>query len=298
MGAWLQDVRFAWRQLRKSLGFTAVAVITIALGIGPNTAIFSVVYGQLWGPREGKGDPSRRIVIWSRHGKEQGYGDRGAIHVSPRDYLEWKRQATSFEGIGAVIQTDMNLDDQTQNPQRITIQSYTPGLMTLSGIPLMMGRDFLPEEGTPGKEHELILGHKLWKERYNSDPHIVGKQVRLDNVPYTVVGVRIPGESDRRVEQIWTCLVVSPNQPDQDQRFLTVVGRLKDGVTAQQAQAEIDTISQRLAQMYPRSDAGWSADVRLNIDSWNDQRTMTNLWLLMATVSLVPICFQVVPSEL
>lgn len=145
-----QDIRFALRMFRRNPGFTTVAVLTIALGIGPNTAIFSTIYGLLWGPREAT-QFDRTVILWSKHGSEQGYGDRGNIHVSPRDYLEWRRLSASFAGMGAVIQTDMTFDDQAQNPQRITIQSYTPGLMTVTGMPIMMGRDFVAEEGAPGK---------------------------------------------------------------------------------------------------------------------------------------------------
>jgi putative ABC transport system permease protein len=281
-----QDVRFALRMFHRNRAFTTLAVLTIALGIGPNTAIFSTIYGLLWGPREAtKFD--RTVILWSKHGSEQGYGDRGNIHVSPRDYLEWKRQTSSFAGMGAVTQRDMNLDDQAQNPQRITIQSYTPGLMTVTGMPIMMGRDFVAEEGAPGKDHEVILGHKLWQQRYNSDPHILGKQIRLDDGPYTIVGVRPPGETDRRLEQLWTCLVVDPTLPDQDERYLTVLAVLKPGVTADQAQAEMNTISRRLALLFPKSDAGWTVDVKSSASSWIDQRTLTNLLLLMGTVVLV-----------
>lgn len=282
----LHNLRYAGKQWKKSPAFAFTVILTIALGIGPNTAIFSTLCGQIWGPRESP-VADRTVVLWSRRGHEQGWGDRGQINVSVHDYREWQLRSRSFEGLGAVTQTDVTLDDLHENPKRITVQFYTPGLITLLGTPLLMGRDFLPVEGTPGNNHVVIIGHRLWKERYGSDPEILGKQLRLDNQNYTIVGVRVPGESDRRVEQAWPVLALGDRPAGDDIRDLTVLGVLKHGISQQDAQTEMDAISRQLAKDFPLEDKGWTVSLQSAASSWNDQRLLNNLWLLMGAVSFI-----------
>lgn len=287
-----RDIRYALRMLVRNKGFAATAVLTIALGIGPNTAIFSMLYAVFWAPT-GIPNGDRMAVLWSTHGVEQGFGTRGGIHVSPREYLFWKTQSTTLEDFTAIVQDQVTLADG-EYPERIQIQSFTPGHVTLNGGHFMLSRDFLPEEGMSGKEHVVVLSNQFWRRRHNSDPDVIGKSLRLNGIPYTIVGVLAPGWWDRRREPLWPALVVDPQQPGVDRHTLTVQATRRPGVTTAQAQAEMNAISTRLAERYPQLD-GWGVRVDERRNSWLNDRTATNLWLLMGSVSLVLLiaCFNV-----
>jgi putative ABC transport system permease protein len=212
---------------------------------------------------------------------------RTRVHLSARDYREWSHRATSFDGLGAVIQRQVTLNDHTERPERIQIQYQTPGLFTMLGQRMILGRDFTSAEGIKGNHYVVILSHRLWQSRFGGDPQIIGKSIRLDSEVYTIVGVTAPGSNDRRKEPLWPVLVVGADESQLDNRLLTVLGQLKPGVTLGQAQAEMNAISAALAREYPKSDAGWNVSVELARNNWLPKRTSQNLWLLMATVTLV-----------
>lgn len=280
------DIRFAFRLLVRNPVFAATVILTIALGIGPNTAIFSILHAVFWAPGDSP-IAKQRTVLWSVHGNERGFGVRGGIHVSPRDYLEWRREASSFERMDAVIQREVTLNDDTDNPERIQIQSYTPGAISRHfAMPMALGRDFLEEEGLPGKDIAVVLSHRFWQQRYNGDPKVLGRQIRLDGRPYTIVGVLAAGWWDRRREPLWTSLAVSPEMPGYT-RQLTVLAIRKPGVTMEQAQAEMNAIAVRLGAKYPDTNGGWTVRADVAKNSWLNERTSSNLWMLMGAVSLV-----------
>jgi putative ABC transport system permease protein len=273
----LSDVRFALRLLARSPGFAAASVLTIALGIGPNTAIFSLLYAVFWAP-SGNPNAGRQSVVWFRHGDEQGSGVRGGIHVSPRDYLDWKRESASFERLDAVLQRNVTLNDDADYPERLQIQSYTPGTVTgYYSMRFAVGRDFEEEEGRPGKGEVVILSNRFWQQRYKSNPNVLGKQIRLDGRPHTIVGVLERGWWDRRREPMWPCLVVSADQPNRDQHTLTVLGLRKPGISNPQAEAELNRIAARSAERYPKTNAGWTVRVDQAKNSWLNERTSSNL---------------------
>jgi putative ABC transport system permease protein len=295
--AWLgqfgRDVRYGTRMLLKNRAFTVAAVLVMALGIGPNTAMFSILYGVFWGPT-GNRNESRLVAIWSRplddsvklRGDTDGM-DRTRIHVSPRDYQEWKRRSKSFETFIAVFQRMAILNDDAGEPEHIQIQYYTPGWFTTLGYPIIMGRDFLPEDGIKGNHRVVIITNRFWRSRYGADPNIIGKRIRLEGEAYTVVGVTAPGYQDLRQEPLFPVLVVDSEKFPPDLRILGVGGLLKPGVSIEQARSEMEAISAALAREYPQSDAGWSVNIRQSRNSWLPKRTYQNLWLLMGAVALV-----------
>jgi putative ABC transport system permease protein len=288
MDRFWQDLRYSLRRLLKNPTFTCAAVLVIALGIGPNTAMFSVIYGVFWA---GWAESSRMVVLWANprdnsiewRGTTDGM-DRTRVHISLREYGEWQRRCQSFEAFSAVVQRQVTLNDDAQEPERIVIKYVTPGLFTMNGKRMILGRDFTPEDGTQGNHHVVILSNSLWQARYGGDPQILGKSLRLDGQSYTVVGVAGPGAGQ---EPLWPVLVVKADESRMDNRILTVIARLKPGVSLRQAQAEIDAVSAALAQEYPKSNAGWSVSVERARNNWLPRRTFQNLWLLMGAVTLV-----------
>src|ERR1700689_3207472 len=160
-----RDVCFGFRLLLKNPGFTAIAILALALGIGANTAIYSMVYATLLAPLPYH-DPSQLVIVWSKiQGNKNG--------VAAGDYLDWRNQNTVFQGLHAWTGTSINLATANR-PEQVQAQIGTPGFVTTIGLQLMLGRDFLPEEGEVGKDHVAILNYNLWKERFGGDPKIIG----------------------------------------------------------------------------------------------------------------------------
>src|SRR5271154_6331438 len=162
----LRDIKFGFRLLIKSPGFASVAVLALALGIGANTAIFSLVYGTLLAPLPYP-HPDQLVMVWSRI-KDNNNG------VSAGDYLDWKRETTAFQNLAAWTGSAVNLSTSGR-PQTVQSQRNTPGFLSMMGHRFLLGRDFLPEEGQVGKNHEAILTNHIWKNRYGADPGIVGR---------------------------------------------------------------------------------------------------------------------------
>lgn len=277
MQSTMQNLRYALRMLRKSPGLTATMVFTLALGIGATTAIYTAVYATLIAPMPYP-HPDQLVMVWS---KIQGFRNVTAA----QDFLDWQEQSKSFQGLKAFTGTSFNMAGK-QEPEMVPARMVTPGSCNMIGNRFILGRDFLPEEGVDGKDHVAILMNKLWR-RLGSDPNIIGKQIMLDQKPYTVVGVFAPGSTDRLNEDLLVPLVFTPQQKNHDFHWLLVLGRLKDGVTLQQAQADMDAVTAHIAQANPRSNKGWGARVeRLQNDFLGDNIKLT-LWLLLGAVGCV-----------
>ena len=263
--------------MRKNPGLTLAVLLTLALGIGANTAIFTVDYATLLAPLPYP-DAGQLVMVWSKM-----QGSRNAI--SAPDFTDWKRQSTSFQDLNAQTQRSFNVATRDQ-PEQMEGRITTPGLYRMLGYPFLLGRDFLPEEGQPGKDRVVILTHKFW-ERLGSDPRVLGAAVRIDGEPYTVVGVFAPGLTDRGQGEFAVPLAFRPEQFNRDMHWLDVLGRLKPGVTIKQAQADMDAVTARLALIYPASNKGWGALVEpLRNDFIPSERIMT-LWLLLGAVAFV-----------
>jgi putative ABC transport system permease protein len=272
------DVRYGLKLLAKSPAFTVTAIMTIALGIGPNTAMFCAMYTVFWAPSD---DPSngRTSVLRAK------IGEGPPVFLTTREYLAWQRHSVSFELFTANTWARVTLNDDADYPERIELQSFTPGHIPMRGGVFTLGRDFRPEEAVAGGPPAAVLSNQFWQQRYHADPAIIGKQIRLDGVPHTIVGVLAPGWWDRRREPLWTSLRFG--EPDSlDVRMLTVMAMRKPGVTNAQAQAELSTLVKHGGAATPSGDLR-DADVTEARSNWGNERTNANLYLLMATVSLV-----------
>ncbi len=276
----LRDVRFGCRLLLRAPAFTAVALLALALGIGANTAIFSVIYATYLAPLP-LHDPARLVMVWT-----QGAGGRNS--TAPADFLEWQRQSTVFDGLTAWTGRGVNLATD-ERPEFVQVGMSTPSLLRMMGYgyPLTLGRDFLDEETTPGRDRVVLLSHRLWRERFGSNPQIAGSQVRIDGVPYTVIGVLAPGAGDRHAYQMWMPLAFTPEQMVHDNHWLTVMGRLKPGVTIERADAEMKTIAQHLATTVPVSNARKSVSVEAFRNNFVSTNVKSALWLLVGAVGFV-----------
>lgn len=260
MSGFLQDVRYALQQIRKNPGFAAIAVITLALGIGANTSIFSVVNGVLLRALPFH-DPDRLVRVW--HVPPQ--ASFPGIHtftVSPANYLDWKKQNDVFEQTAIYHYRSLTLTGGNRAEQVDSAEVSGDFFATL-GIQPTLGRTFTTtEEDQPARANVVVLSSRFWQEHYGSNREIVGHTITVDGANYLVAGVMPPSFRFPDFAQMWTPLgwtdrekAVRGNHND------TVIARLKPGVDVNQAQAEMDTISNRLAQQYPEDDKGWGAVV-------------------------------------
>ncbi|HEX3471727.1 MAG TPA: ABC transporter permease [Silvibacterium sp.] len=273
----LQNLRFSLRMLRKNPGLTITVLLTLALGIGANTAIFTVDYAALLAPMPYP-QSKQLVVVWS---KIQGFHNG----VSAGDYTDWKNQSSSFQDLNAWTGGSFNIATKDQ-PENIDGRRTTPGFYRMLGIPFFMGRDFLPDEGQPGRDHVIILTHKLW-EHLGANPKILGQPVRLDGQPYTVVGVLPAGLYDRGQGDLVVPLAFKPEQVNHDFHWILVMGRLKPGVTIAQAQADMNGVTARIAQAYPKSNKGWGSFVEPLQDDFLPKERILTLWLLLGAVGFV-----------
>ncbi len=239
----LQDVRYGIRTMRRNPGFTAVAVTALALGIGANTAVFSVVNAVLLRPLA-YADPNRLTTILRL----------GVDPVSPANFLDWQKDNHVFSRMAAAEYFEPNLSDQSA-PERVVGLHITHDMLPLLGVQPLLGRMFLPEEDDPGKEHEIILGYGLWQRSFSGDAGVVGKTVNLDGVPYTVMGI-MPREFKfapfwATKAQFWVPFPLKQLAGDRGGNSLRVFARLRDGVSLEQARAEMAAITARMEQQYP-----------------------------------------------
>jgi putative ABC transport system permease protein len=273
----LQNLRFSLRLLGRNPGLTITVLLTVALGIGANTAIFTVDYATLLAPLPFP-QPNQLVMVWSKIQDNRN-------GVAAGDFSDWKQQNAVFSDLNAFTGTSFNIATKDQ-PQFLQASLTTPGLLQMQGEPLFLGRYFLPEEGQAGHEHVVILTHKLWL-KLGADRKIVGTTLRLDNEPYTVVGVQAPGDQDRGQNQLTVPLVFKPEQLNHDFHWLLVMGRMKPGVTLEQARQNMDAVTAHIAQLYPRSNKGWGAKVELLKNDFLPPERIQMLWLLLGAVGFV-----------
>jgi putative ABC transport system permease protein len=279
MSALLSDLRFAVRMLIKAPAFSLAVIFALALGIGPTTAIYSIVHATLLAPLPYP-DPDQLVLVWSRRQETR-------EATSPADYLEWKKQSTSFQYLEPFLPRGFNLSTP-EAPERIRARQVSPNGHRMFGQSVLLGRDFAPDEDQPGKQHVVLLKHRLWQERFGGDPGLVGRDIRLDGVPYRVIGILRPGAMDRLPADIWIPLALKPEDIANRQfRSLLLSGRLKPGVTREQAQQEMNVITARLGQQFPDSNRGRSASVEALQNNFLSAAVVRNLWLLLAAVSFV-----------
>jgi putative ABC transport system permease protein len=250
-----QDVRYALRMLWKHRFATFVCAGALALGIGANTAIFSMAEAFLLHPVP-LNDVNRIVAMVDSQPQHVENSP-----VAPATYLEWQSQANSFEQVGAYAWDGVNFTGDT-TPQKIQDFLVTTNFFSVLGVQPQLGRDFLAEEGQPGRNHELILSHGLWERRYASDPKILGKTVKVNGKPFTIVGVMAKGFDYPMSAEAWLPMAFDAKaRIDREQRQLLVLGRLKPKVSIAQAKAEMLTIAEHQAEAYPDSYKGFQLRV-------------------------------------
>lgn len=256
----IQDFRYGLRVLRKSPGFAVVAILVLALGIGANTAIFSVVNTVLLRPLPFE-DPARIVHVWHVP-PPKSFPGMTRFSVSTANYIDWRQQNDVFEDMAIYTGSSMNLTGGDK-AESLLAATVAPNFFSVLGVKPLLGRTFLPGEEQPGQNHKVVLTHAFWQSRFGGDRSIVGRQITLDDEPYTVVGVMGPGFMyPMWEEKIWTPLTWSDKERSvRGEHHSMVLARLKRGVDIKQAQAEMRTISDRLARQYPEDNKDWGAVV-------------------------------------
>ncbi len=275
----LRDSRYAIRQLAKSPGFTTVAILTLALGIGATSAMFSVINGVLLRPLP---YPNAETLMRVHEIVPQ----YGRFSVAPATFLDWRQQNTVFERIAAYAGGGATLTDAS-GAERLSNAEVSWDVFELLQVRPALGRGFRAEEDTPGKDNVIVLSHRMWQRRFAADPNVLGKPVTLNGAPSTIVGVMPPGFyfPSRQVEY-WTPIAIDPANASRGAHFLGVLARLKPGVSQQQAETEMKTIAGRLGQQYPKESANESAEiVALHEQVIGDSRPA--LLTLMAAVGVL-----------
>ena len=280
-GSVWRNVRFALRQLLRSPGFALTAILTLALGIGPNVAIFSIIWTTFLAPLPYP-HADQLVVVWNHYKGER-------TSTSGYEYAQLAAENRSFERLDFQSWLVLHLTNPDHTADETGGLPSSPGLETRTvGYPMALGRDFQPDEGGPGRDHLVILSHLLWQDRYHSDPNILGKSILIEDEPYTVVGVTHADPHDRHGGvEFGVPIRFLPGVPTN--QFGIMIGRLKPGVTLAQAQAELSVIERRFAlQHNGRRDADASSlTVERFRNDWLDVKTQRNLWLLLGSVGLV-----------
>jgi predicted permease len=286
----IQDLRYAARTMLRSPGFTATAVIALALGIGANTAIFSVVNAVLLRPLPFD-QPDRLVQVW--HTPPQAtFPGMKEFAVSPANFIDWRNESRGFQAMAAYGFGRYTLTG-SGHPEAIRTCAATSGLFSILHVRPLLGRDFLDGEYEPDHDHEVVLSYGLWRSHFGGNPEMVGKNIELNGQAFTVIGVMGPGfqfpiasgPDDRA--QMWKPLAWSDrDRAVRDNHNYGVVARLRDGVSLRHAQAELDAIANRLALQYPAENKGWGAiAVPLRDDLVGDVRPA--LLILLGAVALV-----------
>lgn len=293
----MTDLRYAFRQLAKSPGFTLVAILTLALAIGANTAVLSLVNALLIRPLPYKA-PESVVLLWER------FSTQGLerIPVSAPEYLDYEKQATSFEKIGAFNYATYNLTTGDV-PERVSGAVVSPTLFPLLGVEPVKGRVFTQQEGGQGRDDVVIISARLWERRFNSDPTIVGNKISLNGRPHTVVGImprkfdfplplfNVQGSRFASRPDIWKPIAFTNDELSARYwRSYGVIGRLRRGVSNAQAQAQIDTITANFRQTNPKNYPAGLTEFGAKLYPLQDQVVgpmRTGLWILLGAVTLV-----------
>ncbi|HEY1656742.1 MAG TPA: ABC transporter permease [Candidatus Sulfotelmatobacter sp.] len=284
MSGFIQDIRYTLRQLKKSPGFAAVAVVTLALGIGANTAIFSVVNGVLLRPLAFK-DPARLVRVWHTP-PAKSFPGMSTFAVSAANYLDWRSENHVFDDMAIYAYHGFTLTG-SDKPEQVDAGAVSASFFPALGVEPMLGRVFSADEDQPGRSNVLVLSYRFWQEHFGSNRDIVGHNITMDGQSYLVAGVMPPSFRFPDFAQVWTPMAwTGQERAVRGEHHYGVIARLKDGVQLQQAQAEMNTISGRLEQLYPEDDKGWGAlIVPLRDDLVGDVRPA--LLVLLCAVSFV-----------
>jgi putative ABC transport system permease protein len=261
-----QDLRYGMRMLLKNPGFTLIAVATLALGIGANTAIFSVVHGVLLRALPYP-DPERLVMVWTHRPTLQARLGLSEFPVAAADFVDWSNQNQVFDQIAALRAEELNLTVSGE-PEVVGAVRASVNLLSLLGVSPVQGRTFLPEEDQPGAHRVVVISYGLWQRRWAGDPRLIGQTITLDNETYTVVGAmppdfqfprkgdlppsfEFPGTVDLYLPIAFTPVEIS----NRTRSYLAVIARLKPGVSIKRANAEMEVLAGRLTQQHPQTNS-------------------------------------------
>jgi putative ABC transport system permease protein len=277
----VQSFRYTLRQLRRSPGFAITAVLGLALGIGPIVAIFSMIWATFLSPSPYP-NADQLVVVWNHY-----KGERAP--TSGEDYAQLAAQSRSFQSLSFQSWIVVHLTNSDHTADQEGGLASSPGMQTKTvGQPMKLGRDFLPEEGSPGNDRVVILTNWLWRHRYNSDPNVIGKSILIEDRPYTVIGVMRAGPHEKGGGvEFFVPIRFTPGE--HSQQFGIMIGRLKPGVTTAQAQAELSVINDQIAVHHGAhlNKSPFVITVEHFRNDWLDLKTQRNLWLLLIAVGLV-----------
>ena len=282
MRSLVQDLGYGLRMLRKSPGFTIIAVLTLALGIGANTAIFSVIDAKFLQPLEFV-NPDHLVDI-AATSVQRGLT---ATDVTLPEYLEWKQQSTTIQGM-AVHTFAAFTYAQSTGAMRVQGRLVSPDFFTVLGDKPVLGRFFSPDEDQPGKDDVIVITEGFWRRQLGSDPNIIGRTLRIDSKAMTVIGIEPPRTTWPIVnnEMYKPLVLTNEAKMDRNDRSYSVIGRLKDGVTLARARADLANISSKAERAYPATDSGWTADVDTLLErNVGDDRK--SVYVLMAAVAFL-----------
>ena len=277
----LSDTRYALRNLLRRPAFTIIAVVTLALGIGANTAIFSAINALLLKPLPFP-ELDRVVAIWDK------LPSRGVMHneVTVANYLDWQAQNQSFEQLALYRWWSANLTG-IDPPERIQGFLVTANFFDAVGMKPIMGRNFSAEENQPGKDAVAIITHSLWQRRFGGDPNIVNKTITINSVVRTVIGVMPERFNFPKGSEVYAPIAMTPElMKSRGNHSYYVIGRLKPGASIEGSQSEIDNISARLEQQFPETNKGWGATV-FPIAADTVRQYDTALWVMMGAVGFV-----------
>lgn len=280
-----QDSRYGMRMLRKYPGFALTVMITLGLGIGANATIFSVINAVLLEPLPYR-EPDRLVRLWETNPG----GGLTEVAVSVPNFQDWQREQSVFEQLAASENATFNLTGSGE-PQRLSAAKITANLIPTLDVAPALGRSFLPEEEVAGANHVVLLSHGLWQRQFGGDPSLINKAIQLNGESYTVVGVMPPGFRFPTIKDLWVPFVVDPaKEPwrtDRTNRNLAVFGRLKSGVTLDQANSELALVAQRLQEHHPKENTGWSIRLRTFYDWIVPEEVRRSMLLLFVAVELL-----------
>jgi predicted permease len=279
----LQDARYATRTMRRSPGFTCIAVLTLALGIGANAAIFSLVDAVLLRPLPFQ-DPDRLVMVWEDQSQ---YGFPNGT-PAPANFADWKAQNLVFEKMAALDARDFNISGEGE-PERVSGVRVTAEFFPLLGVQPLAGRFLLPEDDRPEATPTVVLSYGLWLQRFGGDPQLIGRTISLNGAQHTVIGVAAPGfQFPSREVQLWTPAAFTPVQlGNRDSHYLMVIARMKHGISLSHAREQMNAIARRLEEQYPVANKGLSGVTITTLREQYSGSVRAALNLLLATVGVV-----------
>ncbi len=300
MHALFQDLKYAYRQLVRTPGFTFAAIFALALGIGANIVIFSTINAVLLNslPFRSIKSPERLVSIYESNAALLTFIN-SRLPARLKNFLEWKRQAHSFTALEAYEDTNFDLtatgSSGNREPEQVNGVSVTPGLLHLFGAAPSLGRGFTEADMHAGRDHIAIISNELWRSRFSADPNILGKTIRASGRAYQIIGVLPPnfelpatGQGlDQSRPKLWVPMNLNPTTDAEKQVGLTVLGYLKPGVTLAQARAEMKIIAERLSRQFPDTNQGWGINLFPTVSEDVDPHVRTGLFVLQVAVGFV-----------